>query len=137
MTVPFHYLDLRAFCYGTEDHDRVVAALQELLPEEIDIEQTSSEGHHGDTITVLSARVERADEIRHVLSRLRDGGVLEVIEDELDDRLDDDNSLYVHLDKQAAYRGTIRLGKGIALRGKVEAYPATREAALENLREAL
>lgn len=137
MSVPFHYLDLRAFCYGTESEDRVKAALRTLLPEDAQIERTSSEGHHGDTIVVFSTRIERADDIRTVLSRLDDASVTETILAELDDRLDDNNSLFVHLDKQAAYRGEVRLGGGISLRGKVEAYPATREAAIENVREAL
>jgi len=135
MSVPFHYLDLRAFCYGTEDEERVDGALRTLLPEEFDIERMTSEGHHGDRIVVLSARVERADEMRHVLSRLREAGVLDVVDEELEDRLDDNNSLFVHLDKQAAAQGEVRLGEGIALRAKVEAYPATRDAALENVRE--
>lgn len=137
MSVPFHYLDFRSFRYETEAEDRVEAALRTLLPAEVAIERMETEGHNGDEIVVFTARIERADEIRHVLSRLRDADVLATVEDELGDRLDDNNSLYVHLDKQAAYRGEIELGEGIALRGKVEAYPATREAALENVREAL
>ncbi|MFW5937914.1 MAG: RNA-binding protein [Halanaeroarchaeum sp.] len=137
MSVPIHYLDCRAFCYGTEAESRVRAALQTLLPEDAEIERMASEGHHGDTIVVFSARVERADEIRHVLSALREAGVLAAVSDELDDRLDENNSLFVHLDKQAAYEGELRLGEGIALRGKVEAYPATREKALENVRDVL
>lgn len=137
MSVPFHYLDLRAFCYGTEDEARVETALRTILPEDADLERTPSVGHHGDTIVVLSSRIERADDVRTVLSRLEDASVTETILAELDDRLDDNNSLYVHLDKQAAYRGEVRLGEGISLRGKVEAYPATREAAAENVREAL
>lgn len=137
MSVPFHYLDLRAFRYGTEEESRVEDALRTVLPEDTPIERVESEGHHGDSIVVLSARVERADEIRLVLDRLREASVLEAVADELDDRLDDNNSLYVHLDKQAAYEGEVRTGEGIALRGKVEAYPATREAALDNVREIL
>lgn len=137
MSVPFHYLDFRAFRYETEAEARVEAALRTLLPEDVPIDRMETEGHYGDVIVVFTARIERADEIRHVLSRLREAGVLETVEDELDDRLDDNNSLYVHLDKQAAYREEIELGEGIALRGKVEAYPATREAALENVGESL
>jgi RNA binding exosome subunit len=137
MSVPFHYLDCRAFCYGTEAESRVKAALKTLLPADAEIERMSSEGHHGDTIVVFSARIERADEIRQVLTRLREAGVLDVVGEELDDRLDENNSLFVHLDKQAAYEGDLRLGEGIALRGKVEAYPATREAAMENVRDVL
>jgi len=43
----------------------------------------------------------------------------------------------MRLDKQAAFQDEIRLGSGITLRAKVEAYPAKHEAAVENAREAL
>jgi RNA binding exosome subunit len=135
--LPFHYVDLRTFCYGTEDERRVETALRRFLPEEFPVERAESEGHHGDTIVVLSARVERADDVRHLFSVLRNSVDFERVRSELPDRVDDDCSLYISLDKQAAYRGEARLGQGITLRAKVEAYPAEREAAVENAREAL
>jgi len=143
--VPFHYIDLRAFCYETEDEKRVADALRTLIPgddegsgDEIELERETTEGHHGDRILVLSARLERADDIRYALSKLRDSPDLDTITEELDKRVAEDCSFFVHLDKQAAYRkGKAELGDGISLRGKVEAYPAKRESAIENAREAL
>ena len=38
-SVPVHYVDLRAFCYATEDEKRVEAALRTYLPEEFPIER--------------------------------------------------------------------------------------------------
>ena len=102
-SVPFHYIDLRAFCYATEDEKRVAGALRTFLPEEFEIDRATSDGHAG----------------------------------ELDDRVDDNTSFYLTLDKQAAFRGTVRRGDGLTLRAKVEAYPATREKAVENARAAL
>lgn len=137
MGLPFHYVDLRAFCYATEDEDRVRDALRSLLPEDAEIVATTGEGHHGDQIVVLSARIERAAEIETVFERLESGIDIDRLLRELDERLDDNNALYVGLDKQAAARGEIVLGDGLTLRAKVEAYPATRDAALKNAREAL
>ncbi|UPV74262.1 RNA-binding protein [Halorussus limi] len=135
--VPFHYIDLRAFCYATEDDKRVEQALRTYLPDEFEIQRAKSEGHHGDRILVLSARVENADEMRHVLSKVAelpdDAGLL----DELDERVDENCSLFLRLDKQAAYRGEAELGEGITFRAKVEAYPAKKEAAVENAHETL
>ncbi|WP_424018525.1 RNA-binding protein [Halorientalis pallida] len=136
-SVPFHYVDLRAFCYATEDEKRVAGALRTFLPEEVEIERATSEGHHGDRIVVLSARVERADEMRHVLDRLSDLDTAQQLADELDERVDDNCSLFLRLDKQAAFGGDVRLGDGLTVRAKVEAYPATKEKAVENAREAL
>jgi len=134
-SVPLHYVDLRAFCYVTEDEERVESALRAFLPEEFEIERATSEGHHGDRIVVLSARVERADEIRHVLDRLSDLDDLAAVVGELDERVDDNCAFYLTLDKQAAFRGEVERGDGITFRSKVEAYPANKPAAVENARE--
>jgi len=135
--VPFHYVDLRAFCYETEDEKRVEAALRTFLPEDTDLERETTEGHNGDRILVLSVRLERADDVRHVLSRLTDLGEFDRLFAELADRIDDNCAFYLGLDKQAAYRGEVAFGEGIMLRGKVEAYPAKRSRAIETAEEAL
>jgi hypothetical protein len=135
--VPFHYVDLRAFSYETEDEKRVEAALRTFLPEDAGVQRQESEGHHGDRIVVFSARVETADGMRNVLDALSGMDGFERVLDELDERVSDDCALFLSLDKQAAYRGEVALGEGITFRAKVEAYPANKEAAVENAREGL
>ncbi|QKG91421.1 RNA-binding protein [Halorubrum salinarum] len=135
--VPFHYVDLRAFSYATEDVKRVEQALRSLLPEDVELDRVENVGHHGDRIVVLSARVERADEMRHVLDRLSELEDLDRVLDELDERVDDNCALFLRLDKQAAFRGDVRLGPGVTVRTKVEAYPAKKEKAVANARETL
>jgi len=135
-SVPFHYVDLRTFCYATEDEKRVEEALRTYLPEEYELDRQVTTGHHGDRIAVLSARLENADDVRHVLDCLTDLPDYDAFLDELDERVSEDCSLYLTLDKQAAFGGEVRQGDGITLRGKVEAYPAKRESAVENAREA-
>jgi hypothetical protein len=136
-SVPFHYVDLRAFSYATEDDRRVERALRTLLPDDAALERTETTGHHGDPIVVLSARVENADDVRHVLARLAEAPEFERVESELDDRVTDNCELFLRFDKQAAFRGDVRLGDGLTVRAKVEAYPATREGAVENAADAL
>jgi RNA binding exosome subunit len=138
-SVPLHYVEVRAFCYATEAENRVETALRTLLPADVALERAESEGHFGDPILVLSARVERTDETREVLAALAHPPADEYdrLVAELDERVDEDCNLFVTLDKQAAYDGEVRLGDGITLRGKVEAYPAKREAAIENARDLL
>ena len=135
--IPLHYVDLRAFCYATEDDQRVEDALRTFLPEEYGIRRSETEGHHGDRILVLSARLENADDVRVVLDALGSLADLGRVREELDDRVDENCSLFLRLDKQAALSGRVEIGEGITLRAKVEAYPATQEAAVENAREAL
>ncbi len=135
--VPFHYIDLRTFCYATEDEKRVEDALRAFLPDEFELDRMENTGHHGDRIVVLSARVETADEMRHILDRLAELDEIDRILDELDERVDDNCSFFLRLDKQAAFKNEVDLGAGITLRAKVEAYPAKHEAAVENAREAI
>ena len=135
--VPFHYVDLRTFCYATEDEKRVEAALRTFLPEGAAVDREETEGHNGDRILILSTRLERADEVRHVLSRLAEIDDFEGLLAELDQRIDDNCAFFLQLDKQAAYSGDVTLGDGLMLRGKVEAYPADRERAIETAESAL
>lgn len=136
-SIPFHYVDLRAFCYVTEDDKRVEDALRLFLPPEFDIDRAVSEGHHGDRILVLSARVENADDIRTVLSAVGDlpAEDAERIQSELDERVDENCSFFLTFDKQAASNGDVELGDGITLRAKVEAYPAKKPNAIEAVEE--
>ncbi|MFC6771136.1 RNA-binding protein, partial [Halorubrum pallidum] len=106
-TVPFHYVDLRAFAYATEDEKRVADALRTFLPDDAEIDRVENVGHHGDRIVVLSARIENADGMRHVLDALADLDDVERVIDELDDRVDDDCALFLRVDKQAAFRGEV------------------------------
>jgi len=137
--VPLHYVDLRAFCFVTEDDKRVEDALRTFLPEEFPVERAESEGHHGDRILVLSARVENADETRTVLDRVADlpGDQFDRVRAELDERVDENCSLFLTFGKQDAFNGEVRLGEGITFRAKVEAYPANKEAAVGNARDLL
>ena len=135
--VPFHYVDLRTFCYATEDEKRVEAALRTFLPEDAAVDRKETEGHNGDRILILSTRLERANEVRHVLSRLAKIDDFEGLLAELDQRIDDNCAFFLQLDKQAAYSGDVTLGDGLMLRGKVEAYPADRERAIETAESAL
>lgn len=137
--VPFHYVEVRAFSYATEDDDLVAGALRTVLPEDVELEGAYSESHHGAPILVLSARVENADAVRSVLDSLADlpDEEWDRVLAELDERIDEDCNLFVSLSKQAAADGAVELGDGITLRAKVEAYPAKQPAAVENAREAL
>lgn len=133
----FHYTDLRGFCYATEDEERVERALRHYLPEEYPVERETNEGHHGDEIVVLSARVDNADDVRHVMEKVLEAGERDRIIDEIGERVDDDCSFHLRLDKQEAYSGISALGEGLHLRAKVEAYPAKRAKAVEAVRRSL
>jgi RNA binding exosome subunit len=137
-SAPFHYVDLRAFCYVTEDQQRVEAALGQLLPEEFELDRAESEGHYGDPILILSARVESTAGMGAILDGLQElpADEREQLSAQLDERVNEDCTFFVSLDKQAASNGEVRLGDGITLRAKVEAYPAKRERAIDAIESA-
>jgi len=138
-SVPFHYVDLRAFSYVTEDATRVEYALRLFLPDGFEIDRVESEGYYGDRILVLSARVESASDLRGLFDTLLELPEEELgqVRSELGDRVDEDCSFFVSLSKQAAFNGEVRLGEGLTLRGKVEAYPAKKDRAVDAVAETL
>ena len=71
------------------------------------------------------------------MDRVLEAGERERILGEIEDRVDDDCSFHLRLDKQTAYEGGSALGDGLHLRAKVEAYPAKRENAVEAVRRSL
>ena len=121
---PLHYLDIRAFAYATEDGARVTEAVRTVIGESAQIEETASTGHGGAPITILHARIEQRAAVAEVITQL--AGVFDVAPTALGARITADAELYLSVDKQAACTGTVRPGDGIAIRCKLEAYPATR-----------
>ena len=130
-----HHILLRTFAHATEDVSRVKAALQLLLPEDSEIKSTRTEGHFGNPITILEAKLEK----RHyksfldVLGNLSKAELLQM-RDELKRHVDDDCNFYVRFDKQAAYEGDIRLAQtedSVAIKMKIMSYPARRENAVK------
>ncbi|WP_254862738.1 RNA-binding protein [Halovivax gelatinilyticus] len=135
--IPVHYVDLRTFCYATEDEKRVEQALRLFLPEDAEIDRQESEAHYGDRILILSARIEVADDVRDVLTTVASLSDIDRLYNELDERVTDNTELFLRFDKQAAFNGSVELGEGITFRAKVEAYPATKDAAVENAKSVL
>lgn len=136
---PVHHIDVRAFCYATEVPERVETALSTVYPIDSDdavtLERSTTEGHYGHPIDILAFSLTKADQFRTAFDRLAERGDLEAIDAELDDRVTEECDLYLRFDKQRAYRdGHLQAGRGIELRIRLEAYPAKREAAIDNLR---
>lgn len=130
MRKPFAVLHARTFCHATEDLERVRSALENAVGKsEINISKT--EGHHGNPIVILEAAVEGMDGIDRFFSKLSRIDVGELLSS-LRSRIDDSCNLFVRIDKQAAFKDEIRLGRDddvISVRVRVRSFPAKREAA--------
>jgi RNA binding exosome subunit len=113
---PVGYVDLRVFAHATEDPEKVLAAVRNLLPSEsvdsIVFKRSSLSGHHGNPIVLFEARVKDRKLVQAVFAKLCSGlGLMdkEVLAGEISGHLERGN-LYLRLDKQSAFLGEVRLG---------------------------
>lgn len=131
---PIHSVTLRAICAATESEEKVKSALSIFLFDN-EIETISTEGHFGNTITILSSTIKGRDCSRFIelLTSRLPGPELERLKAETCERIDDDCNYHLRLDKQAAYTGIVKLAATsdiIDTRIKIKAYPAQRDKAI-------
>lgn len=144
MAVRFHWVRLRASCHATEDPERVAQAIAFVAGADVAglaMERTELLSHYGGLVTLLEARIEKSRGARDVLGRLAGlPGARDALAASVDARVDDDGVFYARADKQAAYEGRLELTQGedcVQVRWRAETYPATREAAVAAMKEAL
>lgn len=113
--VPIGYIDIRVFAHATEDLDKVLNAVHNILPSElvdtVSFKRTNLTGHHGNPIILLEARIKEKSVIQAIFERLCKGLSpvdKEVLSSEIEQRLDRGN-LYIRLDKQSAYLNELKL----------------------------
>ena len=127
-------ITLRAIASATEAEDRVKTALSLFLFGE-EIETIKSEGHFGNPIAILQARIKGKNCSRFIelLKSKFFENELERLRTEVCDRVDDHCVLHVRFDKQAAYNGTVQLSSTsdtITAEIKLRVYPAKRDRAV-------
>lgn len=139
MGFPFRNAIVSTFAHATEDEQRVLSVLGTLLPEGVGVRQSKLEGHHGNPIINLEAKVGQKKLLRElwqrVLTKLR-AGELKKFGKIVPERVDENCFFYLRFDKQLAHAGELVLtgsGDAIHLRLKVAAYPAKREVAVKLL----
>ena len=119
------YIDVRVFAHATEDPEKVLAAVRNILPlelgEDVVFRKTLLTGHHGNPIVVLEKRLTDKKELPLVLEGI--GERLTVLDKEM---LASDlrrhlerRDLYLRFDKQAAFQGRVRFTQIDPIRFKV------------------
>jgi len=136
-----HHISFRAFAAATEDLERVKYALSIFVPLD-SISLTKAEGHFGNSICILDATLKKRDG-RNFFELLREqlpSDDLERLHREIPQRTDQNCEFHMRLDKQAAYKGTIRLTDSkdaIDVSAHIATYPASYEEALRKIGELL
>lgn len=134
-------VSFRAFVAATEDEGRVREALGIFVPLDR-ISRASAEGHFGNEIKILEAVLKKR-EARAFFQILREQLPKEELvrlRREMDERLEGDSHFHLRLDKQAAYKGMVRLtdsSDAVDASALVKTYPSRREEALRILSEIL
>lgn len=131
----FHWVRVQTFCYATEKKDLLEETMESLLEDADEFTEDESEGEHGNTMTILEARLTHQRQFRALFANLG-SDLRKEISEHLEDRIDDDCVFYLRLDKQKAVEGVYEIahhGDVIAITGKVQAHPARKEVAVRIL----
>ncbi|MDO5861862.1 MAG: RNA-binding domain-containing protein [Thermoplasmata archaeon] len=137
--VTFHWMRIQTFCYATERKELLEETMETLLGDADEYSEDESVGEHGNTMTILEARLTHQRQYRRLFSNLGPEVRAWILGD-LDNRLDEDCVFYMRLDKQKAVQGSYEPahhGDVIAITGKVQAHPARKEVAARVLSEFL
>jgi RNA binding exosome subunit len=112
---PVAYVDVRLSAHATEDVDKVLRAILNVLREgsedKVVFKKETLTGHYGNEIVLIRAKIQDKSVIEHFFGELSQG--LSILDkDELYNRFEDHferGNLYLRLDKQAAFLKKIRL----------------------------
>ncbi len=137
--VTFHWMRVQTFCYATEKKDLLEETMEILLGDADEFSEDESEGEHGNTLTILEAKLSHQRQYRVLFTNLGQS-IREWIVEDIENRVDDDCVFYIRLDKQKAVQGEYvpaHHGDVIAITGKVQSHPARKEVAVRNMKEFL
>ena len=135
-----HYILFRTQSHVTEDVARVRQALANVLPPETSIEEEETKGYFVNPIIILSARLEKKAARQYLdflTSKLPEADLKGLVK-EIPERVTGNCDLFFKLSKQDAYLGDIRTSyaeDSIAIRARVESYPAKKEICVNKLEE--
>jgi len=103
------------FAHATEDEGKVLQAVRHLLPqahaEKVIFEKSGLTGHHGNPIVLFESKIKEKDIVKAVVENLASNlSVMdkETLMNEIEMHVEK-GSLFIRLDKQAAFEGAFKL----------------------------
>ncbi len=121
---PVRHLEITTFVHSTEDSAKVVKAVSNLFPEDIDVppyEEVKLTGVFGDQLLmlkwVLKNRRPATEVVNKAIKGMSSIDQLELVES-LDSRIDENKNFYLRLDKQKAFSEVIKIEKQDPIRLK-------------------
>ncbi len=139
--LPVAYIDLRFSAHATEDPNKVLEAVRRILPTQyldlIAFKRADLRGHYGNPIIVFEARI-KEEEVMGALVENFSSKLGELEKGKLLREFDlhvGDGSLYLRLDKQAAFMGELRLCAADPIRIRIRFRKRKTEDILQFCRE--
>lgn len=109
------YIDIRFFAHATEDLNKVIEAIQNVLPadyvDDIVFKRDNLQGHYGNPILLFETRIKKKEIVKAVVENFSSHlGELDkkALREEIDLHVQK-GSLYIRLDKQAALQRELEL----------------------------
>jgi RNA binding exosome subunit len=122
---PIGYIDVRVFAHATEDPEKVLTAVRNMLPEELSesavFQKTSLTGHHGNPITLFRTKLTDKQALPTVLQKIGAGLTMldkENLERDIKLHLEKGN-LYLRFNKQSAYQSEVRFSQNDPIHFKI------------------
>lgn len=136
------YIDVRVFAHATEDAEKVLTAVRNILPVELGksavFQKTRLTGHHGNPIVLFETKLTDKKALPGVLRKI--GAGLPVLDKEtLDSDLKlhlEKRNLYLRFDKQSAYQSELRFSQNDPIHFKIHFKNKSFEEIVDICREA-
>jgi len=136
------YIDVRVFAHATEDLEKVLTAIRNVLPmklsETVVFHKTSLTGHHGNPIILFETKLTDKQALPAALQKI--GAGLTVLDKEkLASNLKlylEKRNLYLRFDKQSAYQSQVRFSQSDPIHFKIHFKNKTFEEIVEICRNA-
>jgi RNA binding exosome subunit len=122
---PMGYIHVRVFSHATEDPEKVLDAVRNMLPEELSesiiFQKNTLTGHHGNPIILFQTKLVDKQALPAVLEKIGTG-LTSLDKEALDRDLKlhlEKRDLYLRFDKQSAYVGEFRFSQNDPIHFKI------------------
>jgi len=134
---PIAYIDLRVFQHATENPEKVQTAVKNLLTEELTenliFQKTTLEGHHGNPITLFTARLTDKKNMPQALKKIADH-LSSIDKEELNREINlhiEKCNLFLRVDKQSALLGNTKFTQTDPIHIKIHFKDKTADEIIE------
>jgi RNA binding exosome subunit len=135
------YVDLRVFAHVTEDSEKVLTAVRNLLTmdlaETVQFKKNSLTGHHGNAITFFTTQLTEKKLLLALLEKFGQN-ITALDKEELNTNLNrhlEKTNLYLRFDKQAAFLGKIKFAQNDPIHLKIHFKNKSPDEILEILKK--